>query len=80
MKAYDSLKGVPRFCYYLEEIITFGDLGVKEEKRISLTSKDKKELVEYCRANNYACPDCDDNGNSKECYGWYTHYIRYRGI
>ena len=41
VKKYDSLKGVPHFCYYLEEITQFMDFECPEEKRILCYSRKK---------------------------------------
>ena len=45
MKPYDPLKGVPRFSYYLKEIVCFGDFECQEQTKITFTSKDKNECI-----------------------------------
>lgn len=73
MKPYSPLKGVPRLSYYLEKIMCFGDMGIKEERKILFTSRNKQELIDLCLQNKWSCYEC---GNDHS--GWYEYSIGYR--
>lgn len=71
---YDKTRGVPRGQYYIEETTQFGDFEVEHKTQITFYSRNKEELIELCKKNNWACPDAENDAS-----GWYTHYIKSRG-
>jgi len=75
MKEYNPTRGVPSFCYYLEVTTSFGDFEVPHETKITHISRNKKELVDLCRENNWPCPDVGNDAS-----GWYTHEIKFKWL
>ena len=69
MREYNPLTGVPRFCYYIEETMQFGDFETPEEKRITFVSRNKQELIDLCKKKGWRCQGA-----------WSTHEIKYRWL
>jgi hypothetical protein len=74
IREYKATNGVPRGSFYIEETLQFCDFETPEIKQITYHSTDKNELIELCKANNWACSD------AKNADSWFTHEIKRRGI